>query len=1002
MNRFRPFLYTLVALASLTLCLIVASCGTDHRHSGDGAIWFVHATDPHIYKDPTPDAKAITDPNKKKTQKLDEEALTALFQKIPDLSQTYGAPAFLLITGDFGIDPCLIPKTPVTGEDKRSAEECLKQAVDTDKRAPEIANLADLLAKSPVRDIYLVAGNNDLPRESASKEALQYFNDFVAAVQAKLGEDKSDVRLYNLTACYADPASKVGSCSKDVDDTPYTLIGFPSQSFKNKDGDDAANAESKRLELGQVKQFQGILEAETRQDRKILIVTHIPELDDPYLLGTASYGKEDSPTSADAGKDNTKATPSADAASKPSKPVSAWNVTNDVLDIWKTAVSSDSVVAVFAGHLHDSHKEIYRRPYSWSTHSGTRTALEKLYLAPPLSLKKQENSVLQARGFTTVTLLSDGPQTRFYWYDGLTATFTPDFPIEPEFAKRSHRPSVTHRVAQWFVWLWRVNTDLDRVATFLIALLTAFLTVVALWQIPPPDDPLAKKPAATDPKDAAAAAAATNAAGGDSSPFSTRFGKTIIAGLGGLAVSEVAKALGNETLGPDLKWYYIICFISFFFVLLFGLNLLRATAEALRSRVAIIHYPLARVPRPKRKAGDGVHEGHEKKEKPTPVRDGLAYWFLRILQWFFSLRVPVLTFFDTFINLIQGKNQTTTLAFSNELIEQQRNVIRVADNIRKKLQGRIQATLELAAAEDAAKATAKATVAAKAAAEAAVAAQQNPAPAQPPNPPTPRVGQVRVAISVLSLDQTNVFYISRTTGSSLTPFPKVSVAWVSVFTGLIRWYESFYQGRNIILFDNTDGTIPGVPSPLRLDDYYENRHADYQAFVVIPVPHPQRSFDSKYVKGAIHISFATDKEFTRIWDQPVNGKGIHVVLPKDPVAAAPVPLTAVPLAPAPVPVVAQPPAPAPAVPTQPAPAPPAAPVAAAPVAATPPAPGAPAQPDAVVQSAYYPDPDHVLDGWCSKTEIETALNDAVAVLGELLHGFNEIIYKNYIQPNQGD
>jgi hypothetical protein len=935
MTRFRPFLSTLFALASLVLCLIVASCATSQLHSGDGTIWFVHATDPHIYKDPVADAATLTDPNKKKTQELDEEALTALFQKIPDLSETYGPPSFLLITGDFGIDPCLIPKTPVTGEDKRTAEDCLKQVIDTDKRAPEIANLADLLAKSPVRNIYLVAGNNDLPRESASKEALQYFNDFFAAVQAKLGEKKSDIRLYNLTACYADPASKVGSCSKDVGDTPYTLIGFPSQSFKNKDGDDAANAESKKLEVDQVKQFQGILEAETRQDRKILIVTHIPELDDPYLLGTASYGKEDSSASANASNTASTASSAAPAKNSP-KPVSAWNVSDEVLDIWKTAVSSNSVVAVFAGHLHDSHKEIYRRPYSWSTHSGTRAALEKLYLAPPLSLKKQENSVLQARGFTTVTLLSDGPQTRFYWYDGLTAAFTPDFPIAPGFAERSHRPSLTHRISAWLVWLWRVNTSLDRVATFLIALLTAFLTVVALWQIPPPDDPLAKKPASADPKDAAAAATpAPSGTGGDSSPFSTRFGKTIIAGLGGLAVSEVAKALGNETLAPDLKWYYIICFISFFFVLLLGLNLLRASAEALRSRVAIIHYPLARVPRPKGKAGDGVHGADKKKGKFAPFRDGLSYWFLRILQWFFSLRVPVLTFFDTFINLIQGKNQTTTQAFTNELIDQQRNVIRVADTIRKKLQGRVQSKLELAAA--------------KAAADAE---KQNPAAAQPANAQTPRVGQVRVAISVLSADRTNVFYISRTTGSSLTPFPKVSVAWVSVFTGLIRWYESFYQGKNILLFDNTDSTIQGVPCQLRLDDYYENRHADYEAFVVIPVPHPQRSFDSKYVKGAIHISFATNEDFAKIWNQTYMGRDVHVV-------PVPPPLTAVA---------------APVVPTPAAPAPP----------------------------VPYPDPDHVLDGWCSDLEIQTALNDAVAVLGELLHGFNEIIYKNYVQPNQGD
>lgn len=40
--------------------------------------------------------------------------------------------------------------------------------------------------------------------------------------------------------------------------------------------------------------------------------------------------------------------------------------------------------------------------------------------------------------------------------------------------------------------------------------------------------------------------------------------------------------------------------------------------------------------------------------------------------------------------------------------------------------------------------------------------------------------------------------------------------------------------------------------------------------------------------------------------------------------------------------------------------------------------------------------------WCPDPEIRSVVNDAVAVLGELLHGFNEVIYKTYIQPNQGD
>jgi hypothetical protein len=883
MNRFRPFLSTLVALASLILCLFVASCGTDHRHSGDGAIWFVHATDPHIYKgriDKTV-LKNITDPaNKPKFQKADEDALTALFQKIPDLPQTYGPPAFLLITGDFGVDPCEIPdpnKKPP--DDNRNPDLCLSSA-DKDIRDAQIKNLAALLAKSPVPNIYLVAGNNDVPREAATDKALKYFNDFIVAVQTELETNHSGVHLVNLTSCYADPHNKTG-CSVEVPKTDYTVIGFPSQTFKNRDGDDKdenkANKDSLKLEADQVAQFRIILGDAVKDRRKILIVTHVPELDDPYLLGLKLYGKDD-----DFAKFGSR-------LEGPTPGVSAWNVDDKILTDWKDAVSSNSVVAIFAGHLHDSHQEAYRRPYSWSTQTDSRIALNKLYLAPPLSMKKQDNSVFQARGFSTITLFPGGVQQRLYWYDGATGSFTPDFFTNPEHGNPPHRQSLPRRITGWFVWLWRVNTDLDRIATFLIALLTAFLTVVALWQIPPSDDPLTKKPAGADQKDTAPIEKG-NGGNGDSSPFSTRFGKTIIAGFGGLAVSQVAKALGNEKLDADLKWYYIVCFVSFFFLLLLGLNFLRAAAEALRSRVAIAYYPLARLP-------------HQR---------AASYWSLRIIHWFFSLRVPLLTFFDTFINLIQGNNQTTTKAFSDALIEQQHNVVRVADALRKKLNTLLQSKLMQIAQE-----------------------HRNRAQADPSHPVEPP--QLRVNISVLSADQSNVFYISRTAGSSLNPFPKISVAWVSVFTGKIRWYESFYRDKHILLFENSDKTIPDAPKKIMLDSYYEDRHDDYAAFIVIPVPQPHRGFGSNYVKGAIHISFGTDEDFGRIWKPVARVVPLHA----DPAAVPPTP-------------------------------------------------------------APYPNPEHMLGDWCSDIEIRTALNDAVAVLGELLRGFNEVIYKSYIQPNQHD
>jgi hypothetical protein len=891
MTRFRSLNPILLASASIIAWAFGSACATDRSNSGDGAVWFVHVTDPHIYRDTIENAGTVADPSKKeKLQKLDEEALTALFQQIPGLPQTYGSPAFLLITGDFGVDPCLIQKTKIKDEDRKKAYVCLN-GFDPQKRTLQIDNLAGLLARSPVRDIYLIAGNNDLPLESATDDALAYFNHFFAEVQTKIAEKKSNVRLYNLTSCYAASDETASSCYKDVENTSYRVIGFPSQSFMNKEGDDQTNENSKNLEVKQFALFRSILDQAIHAERKILIVTHIPELDDPYLLGQTSYAKEDQ---GDAGSDKAKSS------------VSGWNVKDELLDGWKSAVASDSVVAVFAGHLHDAHKEIYRQPYSWSPQNDRHTALNKLFLAPPLSPQKQENSPIQARGFTTVTLFPHRTQTLFYWYDSSAKAFSPEH--LPESA-RHHHPRWLARVHACFHWLWDLDHSdgpLERAAVLLIALLAAFLTVIAVWQIPPSDNPFAqKKP--DDEKDLAKAAP-------EPSPFTTKLGKTVIAGLGGLLFTEIAKALCNQKLSDNAKCFYIVWFIVFFFLLLFLWSLVAGLAEAVRLRVAVINYPLARPPSPPHDGGDKKNNGAARWSRR--FFDWLSYWFfLRPITWVFSLRVPALTFLDTFINLMQGKKQTGTRALSEVIIEQQKNIVRVADAIRKNLNDRIEFKIQH---------NSDSNTSTKSEED-----REQPDTYQP---------HVRVNISVLSVDQSSVFYISRTPGSGVIPFTKRSVAWVSVFTGQIRWYNSTYyndQGKEkkIILFDNSRGTIAGEEDRIMLSSHYQDRKDDYSAFVIFPVPWPQRAYGSKYVKGAIQISFREDPDFNKIWE-------LDTVKPVDAGISG-------------------------------------------------------------EKFNRYPDKVHLmLEDWCSDPGIRAALQNSITVLGELLYGFNEIIYKNYIEPDR--
>lgn len=811
--------------------LIAAGCGSGDQRQHTVA--FVHATDPHIFLASAQDQNEAVKSSGQKQQDLDERALSDLLRRIPSLPDAEDPPAFLALTGNLGVDPCPIARDP--------AADCAD--VDAAKRQEQIQRIARVLRASPVTEIYLVAGNHDVAHELPGDSALAYFNQWVEDVQAKLVEDKSGVRLHNLTRCYAPPRSGSSSCYADVADTSYRLIGFPSYSFQNKD----VRAGGGEAQARQFETFRALLEEARRAGKKVLVLSNIPEIDDPYVLAQDRYaGKTPRPAN---DKD----------ASNPRSPWSTWNVSRKLLEDWNDALASDSVAGVLAGHLRDPHREMYRQPYPWSTIGDRRMALRKLMLAPPLGVRDQDASPLQARGFSWVRLEPDHIAPQLYWYNPETGDFRPD--ARPE----SHpQPS---RWPRAITWLWNLadpEKALERLAVLLIAFLAAFLTVVQIWQIPPAENPLA-------PQNAGSAPAF------EPSPFASNFGKTVIAGLGGLAAETVLKAWEGKPSGDD-KEFYVVWFVIFFFTLLLVLAALRSVAEAVRSRVAIVHYPLVR---PAYLADKTRHR----------FQHWFAYWWLRIVQWVFSLRVPLLTLFDTFINLIQGKNQTMTQAFTGTIIGHQRTVIRVADSIRTDLNELIERRLrDKQAAGDGA--------------------------------------HVRVNISVLSADQTNVFYIARAHGSARDAFPKRSMAWVSVFTGEIRWYKPEYSSQEILLFDNRTGLIAGDEKDVLLSTHYQARPGeDYQAFIVLPVPWPRRGFGSEYVRGAIQISFKGKDDFERIWGtshDPLGG-----------------------------------------------------------------------------QRLIYPAPQRMLEEWCDP-EVRAALRNSLAALGELLRGFNETIYRRYIEPHQFD
>jgi hypothetical protein len=330
-----------------------------------------------------------------------------------------------------------------------------------------------------------------------------------------------------------------------------------------------------------------------------------------------------------------------------------------------------------------------------------------------------------------------------------------------------------------------------------------------------------------------------------------------------------------------------------------------------------------------------------------------------VLHWLSSLRVPLLTFADTFTNLIQGKNYTITQAFSDKVVDQQRSVLRVANSIRKQLYEVImEELLELL--------------------ERGEESERN---KRTNREREVRPDDVRVNISVLSVDQSSVFYISRVPGSSRLAFLKRSVAWVSVFTGKIRWYKHSYSKgdffKDIILFDNSAGTIAGDEPQIHLNSNYQPRGGeDYEAFVMFPVPWPQRGLGSDYVKGAIHISFCRETDFERVWSftctpEEAREKATKQVDAKIQAAAndtARQQLRQTRLADIDAAVKA----------------------------------AGPQSCDPVIDQHKYQSEQRMLADWCKDPEVRATLNTAVGVLGEVLRGFNEHIYTSIGKSEQGD
>jgi hypothetical protein len=339
-------------------------------------IRFVQITDPHLF-----------DKGQEETE--NKAALAACIKKINDQMNGGAAYSFAVVTGDIGIENLV---SDVVGG-RRIEEPTLAMR----KRRIELGaeQLASILEASRIRVWLFVPGNNDLFDEDP--DTLNYYRSFIE----ELRKDLSGFDVIDL--CPDEPdkyelgVHRVGA---------FVFIGFNNASFKNNnDSNRIGNNKDKQLEyVGQVVQ-----RLKSVDSRGAYIFYHIPELDDPHLV---LDGDEDT-------------------AAKRKKydgnpyPFSSWFVDKDVHDEWKKKVVNDQRVrGLFAGHYHDWRRDTYLSNRWMQTSDYSSGSLSKLYVCPPLAIKRQRESESQARGFQEVTIDGTGRiVTRIFWFSAAEQTF---------------------------------------------------------------------------------------------------------------------------------------------------------------------------------------------------------------------------------------------------------------------------------------------------------------------------------------------------------------------------------------------------------------------------------------------------------------------------------------------------------------------------------------------------------------------------------------------------
>ncbi len=431
-NRSRRLL---IKSQCLLVVIFLYACLVGHTTA---QVRFVQLTDPHLFD------------KSEEEMSQNRQILIDAVAKINELDVT-NKYAFVVVTGDIGIEQIA-----------KSASDVDPSRIDQDAKA-----MASILVSSKVKVWLFVPGNNDLINEM--DDTIDHYHQFMQTLHNEL--EPYQIEVVDLCAKGAPKPHLVGVKKE------YAFIGFNDASFKNNnealrlggtvekccDQPDKCSYAGK-IRCTQESEIRRVSSLLTSDIRFAYIFYHIPEVNDPYLLRNDLDWPDDTKLRDFHGQRLMKVDVTGAEYMD-----SSWFIDRDLRSSWARITKADRVKGLFAGHLHEQRPELYLSYQGNNDHP-------KLYLCPPLAVKRQSTDKPQARGFQTVSidegrnpsLLKGEISTSIYWYNPASRLFsvnTPQLIV-------SLSPQLTRNGEPMF---WETAAHMSTVFQFLVVAASLYL-----------------------------------------------------------------------------------------------------------------------------------------------------------------------------------------------------------------------------------------------------------------------------------------------------------------------------------------------------------------------------------------------------------------------------------------------------------------------------------------------------------------------------------------------